>query len=158
MFSGMPSNSRDLAASVDEANQRNAFHAPDQSTFMNRLIAQLRAYRVPLLAGLYVALAFASLLPGAAPTPRYGIDIGVHTLVYAAVTAITVFLTRRPFMSILAVFAFSTAMEVAQNFVPGRHGALDDLLANGIGVAIGFAAWLLILRLLTPLNDGKSRG
>jgi VanZ family protein len=115
---------------------------------MNRLIAQLQSYRIPLLAGLYVALAFASLLPGAAPTPRYGIDIGVHTLVYAAVTAITVFLTGRPVMSILAVFAFSAAMELAQNFVPGRHGALDDLLANGIGVAIGSIAGTLFTRLV----------
>jgi VanZ family protein len=115
---------------------------------MNRAIVQLRAYRLPLLAILYVALAVASLLPGAAPTPRYGIDIGVHTLVYAAVAAITMLLTGWPFASVIGVFLFSAVIEISQNLVPGRHGTLDDLLANGIGVVIGFAIWLLVLRRL----------
>ena len=44
-----------------------------------------------------------------------------------------------------AVFAYSGLMEVAQHFVPGRSLSAADMVANGLGVALG--VWLARSRL-----------
>ncbi|HEY2805659.1 MAG TPA: VanZ family protein [Gemmatimonadales bacterium] len=44
----------------------------------------------------------------------------------------------------------SVLVETAQWFIPGRHSALDDVVANTIGAMVGAALWIALPRLLDP--------
>lgn len=55
----------------------------------------------------------------------------------------------------LAMFALGGAIEVAQQFVPGRCASLADLLANGVGVACGW--WWGWRRIRTGRERGAGR-
>lgn len=46
----------------------------------------------------------------------------------------------------LTVLLFSAALECGQFYVPGRYFSIDDLLANGAGIAIGLAGGVFLLR------------
>ena len=96
----------------------------------------LKVHRLSLLLFLYGGLIFGSLLPSAAPSAKYGFDIGVHTFVYAALTFVTIYLLGNPIRTAICIFALSSAIELLQEFVPGRSGTIEDVAANGIGIGI----------------------
>ncbi|HTV30515.1 MAG TPA: VanZ family protein [Xanthobacteraceae bacterium] len=56
---------------------------------------------------------------------------------------------RRPYLSAVAVIAAAGGLEVAQNFVPGRDGRLQDFLFKAAGVVLG----LIAARFIQPLLD-----
>jgi len=51
---------------------------------------------------------------------------------------------HRRLLQILALVAFSAALEVAQLGIPGRHARLSDFLVNALGAIIGVGLAVLI--------------
>jgi len=51
----------------------------------------------------------------------------------------------------------SLAVECAQRFIPGRHPAMDDVMANTIGACLGAALWLGLPTLLDPRPPQRAR-
>ena len=74
-----------------------------------------------------------------------------HVVLFAFVTLVAGIVVRRRVPSwrvALAVFAVSAVFELVQPLVSTtRHQELDDLVANGIGVVMGWAALWLLLRI-----------
>src|SRR3954463_16388461 len=53
--------------------------------------------------------------------------------------------------SLMSMFALSALIEIAQFFIiPGRYAALGDVLANGVGGALGYAAACYGVTLMRP--------
>ena len=46
----------------------------------------------------------------------------------------------------LGLLAYGGFIEIVQSFIPGRDGEWADLLADGVGIALGVALFALILR------------
>ena len=90
--------------------------------------------RLALVGGLYLAVALVALLPNAKP-PGDGVDLWLHALTFSGLTIITVGAFGRLLAAAAIVFAFSVLIEVAQLYIPGRSGTLDDIAANALGVA-----------------------
>jgi glycopeptide antibiotics resistance protein len=66
--------------------------------------------------------------------------------------------TRRPvWRAVLLGFSIVLLVEVAQDFVWWRHGALADVLAGTLGIAIGIAAVTTWLRLMGRDSIGRTR-
>lgn len=98
--------------------------------------------------GLFLILV-ASLLPqeeGFPPIPN--LDKFLHILVYLIASWYfhQTTLNRFPFKTGLALFAYSGTMEVLQYFTEARSAEAGDLLANLVGIALGF----LFSKNLTP--------
>lgn len=56
-------------------------------------------------------------------------------------------LTRHHWWGVVIAVALSVGVEVAQIVIPSRQPSLRDVLANGLGAAVGGAlAWLFVLR------------
>lgn len=66
-----------------------------------------------------------------------------HCLAYAGLMFWWAALARRRWLAALSLLLLGLAMELGQGLVPGREPSLLDLLANGLGVALG----LLLSRL-----------
>ncbi|MFN4228321.1 VanZ family protein [Parvibaculum sp.] len=75
----------------------------------------------------------------------------VHMSAWALLSAITVFALREKRVALLGglgLFASSGAVELIQALVPHRSASWADLLANGIGIALGGAlVWMVLRRL-----------
>jgi VanZ family protein len=102
------------------------------------------ALRWCLVIVLFIGLALASLLPEAAPSEKYRIDLGLHAFAYAISMVVVVVLTGRPLIWAFVLICYSALLEYAQSFVPGRNGALDDFLMNGVGIALVLVGFLFL--------------
>jgi VanZ family protein len=114
---------------------------------MSTLMRRPRAWRVllALLATLVSALALA-------PTPPEQVSLGWdklnHAAAFAALAVCAVFGWRgaraMPW-ALLGLLVYGGAIELLQQHVPGRSASWADLLADGIGIAIGalLARWWL---------------
>ncbi|MFW5452018.1 VanZ family protein [Thioalkalivibrio sulfidiphilus] len=93
-----------------------------------------------------VLLLIAGSLMPAAHIPDTGLsDKAGHLLGYAVLTlAGLLAYPGRVWRVVLGVFALGVAIELAQHFIPSRSFEWLDMLANGAGVLLGFAAvwWL----------------
>ena len=107
-----------------------------------------------LFAGYALLVAFFSLRPnGAAVVGSY--DKLAHFLVYAlfASLAYRLRLANRTYAYLcLGIVLYSGLLEFGQSFVPGRQMSALDLLANGLGVALG----ALVCRAIFPARNHTS--
>lgn len=101
-------------------------------------------------AGLAVAVIAGALAPAGSPVLAAAgkmPDKWMHFLAYMGLAGLPVVgLRRQGVMAGLAMFGLGCALEFAQQFSPGRHVEILDLLANGVGVGSG----VLLAR---PLRD-----
>ncbi len=80
-------------------------------------------------------------------TPAYTVSVGNdkigHLIAYAALSfnlALLVAPDRKKLVALILVsLTYGIVLEALQNFVPGRHTSMYDILANACGVAIGTA-------------------
>ncbi len=105
---------------------------------------------------LTIAVITMSSLPADLQVPTFNIwDKTLHAFGYAVIsfTAFLGFLTPRitPLKISLFYTFLGIALECAQYFIPGRYFEAADMVANFIGVAIGWATYSLFRRLL-PTN------
>ncbi len=109
-----------------------------------RVTSWLRAGRWVLQASFAVgliAVGIVSLLPGPQMPPLGDHDKLMHALAYGVLAANggLAFGDHGRWLRLgLALFAFGLALEAVQGVLPGREVSLADVLANGIGVVIGF--------------------
>ncbi|PKQ06175.1 MAG: hypothetical protein CVT72_07440 [Alphaproteobacteria bacterium HGW-Alphaproteobacteria-11] len=128
----------------------------------------LRRLRL-LLALVWLMLGLAvlagSLLPDLGPSslkiPLPHADKLVHFLAWALLAAFAPPLLVR-FASRAAaasgLFLLSGALELAQAFLPPRSASFGDLAANGLGIAAGTAAGLLVAMLLARRSRPVAAG
>ena len=83
-------------------------------------------------------IAVLSLSPAAGTVQLW--DKPLHSAAYLFYLLLAVPLCRRIehlYWMAGGIFIYSGLMELAQHFVPGRHMSLADILANGLGIAVG---------------------
>jgi len=88
------------------------------------------------------AVALFSLSPHLGPPTGFGMDKIVHFVGYMvlALQAQPAFATRRAALIAAAcMIPFGIAMELGQDYVPGRYADPFDAVANSIGALIGIA-------------------
>lgn len=104
-----------------------------------------------LLPAFTAFITWQSLAPSSGPALFW--DKGLHFAAYLLFALVTLPWTRglssRLFGLCAAVFVYSAALEVIQHFLPTRQMDVLDLVANGLGVLVGVASALVIVR-LTP--------
>jgi VanZ family protein len=111
-----------------------------------------------------IAIFVASSLPGGGrvPLPGPGYDKLVHAAVYLGLGALVALALRADgrsarsacLLALLAGVAYGGTDELHQRFVPHRECALDDLVADALGVALGvLAAGPLARRLPAPATE-----
>jgi hypothetical protein len=90
-----------------------------------------------------VAITVLSLIPGEV-RPSTGTPGQMeHVAAYAGASFVLYFGYKCPLLAALALTGYAGCLEIAQNFVPGRHPQLIDWFAGGAGAAVGsVAAWL----------------
>lgn len=89
-----------------------------------------------------LALIIASVLPGKT-VQSLGIDLwdkAQHTIAYgiAAILTLIAFADKPAPHSALFLFLLGIMLEVAQSFVPLRSFEWADMIANGLGVLVGY--------------------
>jgi VanZ family protein len=112
---------------------------------MSRLLLILFTERRPLWRVLLLLLVVAILWLALSPVPPKTVDTGWdkanHAMAFAALGFVSVWAVwPRPrgwAWLVLALLAFGGAIEIAQTFLPPREGDWWDLLADGVGIAIG---------------------
>jgi VanZ family protein len=113
----------------------------------------MRAW-LPVIAWAAVIFAFSSV-------PSLGTELGTWDLVlrklahaaeYAVLGALLVRAMRRPLPAFAVAVLYAISDEVHQTFVPGREGAVLDVLVDAAGAAAGVLAWK------TLVLDGRRVG
>jgi len=104
-----------------------------------------RAWRA-LLGLLLIAITWLALVPHPPKFATTGWDKSNHALAFASLAFTCVWaLWPRPrqwWLLALAVLAYGGAIEITQSYLPPREGDWFDLLADGVGIALGLiAAW-----------------
>jgi VanZ family protein len=103
---------------------------------------QRRLWRA-LLALLLIAITYLALVPDPPRGVSTGWDKSNHALAFAslAFTCVWAFWPRpRQWLWLAAaLLAYGGAIEIAQSYLPPRTGDWFDLLADGVGIAIGLA-------------------
>lgn len=78
-------------------------------------------------------------------------DKGQHAFGFGWLTLVGLLAYRhKPWTVIIALLVYGGVIELLQAATGWRHGEWLDLLADGIGVLIGTALWLVVQRLSTP--------
>lgn len=97
-----------------------------------------------LLAALIATISWLALSPAPPPSLNTGWDKANHVLAFAALAFASAWaLWPRPRHWLLlaaAVLAYGGAIEIAQSLLPPREGDWADLLADGVGIALGLIA------------------
>lgn len=100
-------------------------------------------------------VAWAALIFGLSSVPDLGTGLGgwdlllrkiAHAGEYAILAALLVRALRRPGWAIALGIAYAISDEVHQSFVPGRQGAVLDVLIDSVGVVVGAIVAVRILR------------
>lgn len=111
---------------------------------------------------LLVLIAYAAVIAYLSLTPTGAINVGSHDK-SAHFLSYTVFallgyrlgLAHRGFVGVcLAIVAYSALMEFGQSFVPNREMSALDLLANAMGVLVGYAFCRWFLKAWAPQANG----
>jgi VanZ family protein len=93
------------------------------------------------------------------PSPPHGASLGWDKLSHAAAFAAMAFAAdlglrnlrwHRRYVA-LGLMVYGGAIEIAQMFVPGRSCEWGDLLADGIGIAVGMQLATVMLRVVLRL-------
>lgn len=102
-----------------------------------------RAWR-GLLVVLLIAISYLALVPDPPRGVNTGWDKTNHLLAFTALAYTAVWALwphpRRWPLLVLALLAYGGAIELAQSRLPPRSGEWSDLLADGLGIALGLAA------------------
>jgi VanZ family protein len=118
-----------------------------------------RAWRA-LLAGLLVLITWLALIPAPPPQITTGWDKSNHALALGSLAFCSVWaLWPRPRqwpLLVLALLAYGGAIEIAQSYLPPREGDWLDLLADGVGIALGLAAAAITARATRPRSGRQS--
>ncbi|KQW44973.1 hypothetical protein ASD88_18900 [Pelomonas sp. Root662] len=97
-----------------------------------------------LLALLLIVITWLALSPAPPRTVDTGWDKSNHALAFAALAFAAVWAMwprpRQWLVLVAALLVYGGAIEVAQGFVPSRSADWLDVLADGLGIAIGLAA------------------
>jgi VanZ family protein len=101
----------------------------------------LRIWRASFF-GCLAAVLVLSLLPGEVRLPDTGWDKSNHLIAFAAL-AITGLNTypQRPSQLLLGLLAFGGLVEALQSFTPSRSAEWLDLLADAVGLLLGWVVW-----------------
>lgn len=92
-----------------------------------------------------------SLLPPATPLPSTGWDKSNHLLGFAVLGWLGLRAYPRHVAAVLVgVVAYGGLIEVLQSFTPDRFADWIDLVADALGVGMGYAVWRLETRLFGP--------
>jgi VanZ family protein len=78
-------------------------------------------------------------------------DKSMHATAYAVYVLLGSQLVRTPrqfYLMSLGIFAYGGLIEIGQHFIPGRDMSALDLLANGLGLALGMLLAILALPVL----------
>ena len=115
------------------------------------LLTLFTRHRAPwrtLLALLIATILWLALSPAPPKTVDSGWDKANHAMAFAALAFTSVWaLWPRPrtwVWLVPALLAFGGAIEIAQTFLPPREGDWADLLADGVGIAVGLLVALPI--------------
>jgi VanZ family protein len=105
-----------------------------------------------------ITVVILTLIPGEElpNVPVVGIDKLVHVFIFALMMTLTAFglhksslrqsLKNRALISFAYSFIFGIIIELIQPFVPGRSFSYFDIVANMIGVAIGYLGYVFLRR------------
>ncbi|MDD3591322.1 MAG: VanZ family protein [Sulfurovum sp.] len=53
------------------------------------------------------------------------------------------FVNLKIYSKVMLLMAFAVQIEIVQHFIPGRYFSLFDIVADGIGIVIGWGVWRL---------------
>jgi len=104
-----------------------------------------------VLALLLVVITWLALSPAPPKTINTGWDKANHALAFASLAFSAVWaLWQRPRqwpVLAAALLAYGVGIEIAQSFLPPREADWHDVLADGVGIALGLlAAWPITTR------------
>jgi VanZ family protein len=107
---------------------------------------ELRRVWRALLVLLLIAVTTLALMPAPPKVITTGWDKSNHALAFASLAFAGVWALwpqpRRWWLLALALLAYGGGIEIAQTYLPPREGDWFDLLADGVGIALGLAvAW-----------------
>ena len=113
----------------------------------NLTIEQRRTQAIPLLAwrlmfGLCVlAVLVLALMPAVVPLPRTGWDKSNHLLAFSVMALLGGRAYPVRTLAVLAgLLAFGALIEVLQSFTPNRSADWHDLVADAVGLGMGWGA------------------
>lgn len=116
---------------------------------MRRLLFNSMNFRFMFFAALIV-IGVMSLLPqDALPTTNLS-DKLEHLLAYATLCVLGMLAYTKPSARrflIIGLVLYGGALEGGQSFVPGRFPSILDLVANAVGVGIGYAGFVVLMML-----------
>ena len=94
--------------------------------------------------GCALAVLALSLAPASTPLPSTGWDKSNHLLAFATLAVLGARAwPGRIAMLLPALLAYGGLIEVLQSFTPDRAAEWSDLLADGLGVLLGWLLWCL---------------
>ena len=98
----------------------------------------------PVLAGLLMVVLALSLLPLAPEVPSTGWDKTNHLLAFVtlAVVGCLAYPARTP-ATLLALLFYGAMIEILQSFTNYRYAEWADLLADALGILLGWGFWRL---------------
>ena len=103
-----------------------------------------------LLLALLLIISWLALSPAPPKVGDTGWDKANHLLAFATLAFVSVWaLWPRPRLwgwLVLALLAYGVGIEVAQSFVPPREADWQDVVADGVGIALGLLAALPFTR------------
>jgi len=107
------------------------------------MLMAARSWRLAL-AGLLIVVLALSLLPLGADAPTTGWDKTNHLLAFAtlAVLGCLAYPARIP-STLLALLAYGALIEILQSFTTYRSAEWGDLLADVLGLLVGWGCWRL---------------
>src|SRR5262245_51122785 len=117
-----------------------------------------RADRIIRIAGYVcvVLIGVLSLLPGALRPDTGAPGKLEHLIAYLGTAALLALGRSAPHQrwQALWLIPYAGALELAQLFIPGRHGQFSDFVVSSIGAALGLAIAFAIAPLLSQLLAG----
>jgi VanZ family protein len=110
---------------------------------------QRRLWRL-LLGLLFVAITWLALVPDPPRGLSTGWDKSNHLLAFASLAFTAVWACwprpRQWWLLVVVMLAYGVGIEIAQSFLPPRSADAADVLADGIGIALGLlAAWPFVV-------------
>ncbi|MFG6415365.1 VanZ family protein [Roseateles sp. DC23W] len=114
--------------------------------FLSSLAPERRPLWRALLLALLLVITWLALAPVPPKTADTGWDKANHLLAFGTLAFVGVWAQwPRPRLwgwLVLALLAYGVGIEIAQSFVPPREADWQDVVADGLGIALGLlAAW-----------------
>lgn len=120
------------------------------ATRIARLCRRPALLRAAFVASAVIVLLLA-LLPPTDALPTTGWDKANHLLAFAWLAALgtSAWPSRQGWMT-AGLLGYGALIELLQHFAPGRHADSADLLADGVGIALGW----MVLRAVRRMRRG----